>query len=81
MTLLLGKAAAKAAAKKPAAAAAAAAVAAAAAGTEHTFDTGRGGVDNKHSTDDESPPPRVCISVHPEGKACCDLNRLRGHPS
>ena len=29
----------------------------------------------KHSTDVESPPPppRVCMSIHPEGKSCSDL--------
>jgi len=30
-------------------------------------------IENKHSTDVESPPPpppRVCMSVHPEGKTC-----------
>ena len=38
-------------------------------------DPGRGGVENTHSTDFESPPPppRVCTSIHPELESCSDL--------
>ena len=40
-----------------------------------------GGVDNKHSTDAESPPSfppplRVRMRVNPEGKPCSDLGRV-----
>ena len=41
--------------------------------TSRGFDTtsGRGVIENKHSTDVEYPPPPcVCMSVHPEGKSC-----------
>jgi len=33
---------------------------------------GRGGVENNHATDAESPPPilRVCVSNDPEGASC-----------
>ena len=36
---------------------------------------GRGAVQNKHSTNVESPPPppRLCMSIHPEGKSCSCL--------
>jgi len=37
---------------------------------------GRGVIENKHSTDVESPsppPPCVCMSIHPEGESCSDL--------
>ena len=27
-------------------------------------------IDHKHSTDVESPPPRVCMRIHPEGTHC-----------
>ena len=39
---------------------------------------GRGGVENKHSSDDGSPPPppHVCMSIHTEGKSCSDLGRV-----
>jgi len=41
---------------------------------------GRGVIENKHSTDVESPPPppRVCMSIHPEGKSCSDLDSSAG---
>jgi hypothetical protein len=39
---------------------------------------GRGGVEIKHPTNVEypSPPPRVYISIHPQGKSCSDLGRV-----
>jgi len=39
---------------------------------------GRGGVENNHFTDFEypPPPPRVCMSIQPEGKSCTDLGRV-----
>jgi hypothetical protein len=39
---------------------------------------GRGVAQNNHSTDVESttPPPRVCMSIHPRGKSCSDLGRV-----
>jgi hypothetical protein len=35
---------------------------------------GRGFIENKHSTNVESPPPhpRPCMSTHPEGNSCSD---------
>jgi hypothetical protein len=35
-------------------------------------------IENKHSTDVESPPPfpRVCMSIHPEGKPGSDIGRV-----
>jgi len=40
--------------------------------------TGRGVIENKHSTRAESshPPLRVCMSVNPLGKSCSDLGRV-----
>jgi len=50
--------------------------------------TGRGGIENKHSTDVESPhpPPCVCTSVHPantgaRAKAWCLLIHAEASPS
>ena len=39
---------------------------------------GRGVIENKHSTDVKHPssPPRVCMNIHCEGKACSDLGRV-----
>jgi hypothetical protein len=39
---------------------------------------GRGVHENKRSTDVEftPPPPRLCMSIHPEGESCSDLGRL-----
>ena len=46
---------------------------------ERAADLGRGGIDNRHSTDVESPPPpytlRVCMSIFPEGNSCFELGR------
>ena len=40
-----------------------------------------GVIENKHSTHVESPPPpytpRVCMSIHPKGKSCSNLGRVR----
>ena len=39
---------------------------------------GRGAVEKKHSTDVDSPPPppRVCMSIHPESRACSVIGRV-----
>ena len=43
---------------------------------------GRGVIENKHSTDVESPPPpprlppRVCIDIHAGGELCSDFGRV-----
>ena len=49
--------------------------AATAATSFETLQPGKGVVENKHSTDVESPPrpPRVCVSIQPEGKSCSNL--------
>jgi hypothetical protein len=40
----------------------------------------RGGIKNKHSPDvkSPSPPPRVCMSIHPDARICSDLGSRTG---
>jgi len=50
----------------------------------NALEPGRGDIEEKHSTDVQSPPPppppapppRVCMSTHTHGKSCSDLGRV-----